>query len=158
MDPISTITLISSGLKLIDQFRELAIRFRGDVPAPPSARAEQSGTTLEVRHGSQVTQRVDANQLHMDQWNIPRYQALTTRIRSNWNIYNDLFSSEVGASAQEAARIRNDMQSVQQTLCRDFKEMVKLYEDTLGTNLPDHYKLYEVCQERPVPETSPAKM
>ncbi len=81
----------------------------------------------------------------MDQWDQARYEALSKRIRSNWAIFNDLFASEAGASAQEGARIRNDMRDTPETLCRDFKEMVKLYERALGTSLPDHYQLYEVC-------------
>jgi hypothetical protein len=30
-------------------------------------------------------------------------------------------------------------------LCTDFHEMVTIYERALGTGLPDHYQLYEVC-------------
>ncbi len=145
MDPISVITLISSGLKLIDQFREMAIRSKGETPAPPGSKAEQSGTALEVSHQNQVYQRVEANELHLDQWDSIRYDALRKRIKVNWDIYNDLFTSEVSSSAQEGARIRADMRNVQETLCKDFKEMVKLYESALGTGLPDHYQLYEVC-------------
>lgn len=146
MDPISVITLISSGLKLVDQFRELAIRVRGDKPSPPGSKAEQVGSALEVRHGSTVTKTIEAKQLKMDEWDIARYEALAKRIRTEWGIYNDLFSSEAGASAQEGARIRAEMRKVQEQLCSDFREMVKLYERALGTTLPDHYQLFEVCQ------------
>jgi hypothetical protein len=149
MDPVTIITIISAGLKLVDQFRDLVIRFRGQVPTPPSGTAEQADTALEVRYGTQVTRRVEANQLHLDQWDTPRYEALNNRITTNWEIYNDLFSSEAGASAQEGARIRADMRKVQKTLCGDFKEMVHLYERALGTSLPDHYQLLEVCQGQP---------
>jgi hypothetical protein len=141
------ITLISSGLKLVDQFRELAIRFRKQEPRPPSGHAEQVGPALEVRHNGIVTEKIEATQLHMDQWDATRFEALRKRIRTNWDIFNDLFTSEAGASAQEAARIRADMRNLQETLCRDFKEMVLIYERTLGTSLPDHYKLFEVCSE-----------
>jgi hypothetical protein len=72
---------------------------------------------------------------------------LSKRIRTNWDIYNDLFTSEAGASAQEGARIRADMRNLQETLCHDFKEMVSLYERALGTSLPDHYQLYQVCPQ-----------
>ena len=145
MDPVTVITLISSGLKLVDQFRELAIRFRGQQPTPPGGHAEQAGSALEVRRNGVVTEKIESTQLHMDQWDTTRFEALRKRIRTNWDIYNDLFTSEAGASSQEAARIRVDMRNVQETLCRDFKEMVRTYERTLGTSLPDHYQLYEVC-------------
>jgi hypothetical protein len=91
MDPVSIITLISSGLKLVDQFRELAIRFKGQNPQPASGKAEQVGTALEVRHGAEVNQRIEASQLHMDQWDAVRFEALSKRIRTQWGIYNDLF-------------------------------------------------------------------
>jgi hypothetical protein len=146
VDPVSIITLISSGLKLVDQFRELAIRFHGQAPKPPSGKAEQVGTALEVRYGGQVTQKVEANQLHMDQWDERRYDALSKRIRTSWDIFNDLFASEAGASPQEGARIRADMRKTQDTLCVDFREMVSLYERALGASLPDHYQLFEVCE------------
>lgn len=146
MDPVSIITMISSGLKLVDQFRELALRFMGQDPAPPSGRAEKVGTALEVDHGGQVYQRIEADHLRMDQWDSVRYEALQKRIRTHWDIYNDLFASEAGASMQEGSRVRADMRRIQGELCRDFKEMVQLYERALGTSLPDHYQLYEVCQ------------
>ena len=81
----------------------------------------------------------------MDEWDTTRFEALSKRIRTNWDIFNDLFTSEAGAGAQEAARIRTDMRNVQETLCRDLREMVRIYERTLGTGLPDHYQLFEVC-------------
>ena len=145
LDPVTVIPLISSGLKLVDQFRELAIRFRGDQPSPPGAKAEQAGAALEVSHGGTVTSKVEATQLHMNEWDTVRYDALRKRIRTNWDIYNDLFASEAAAGAQAGARIRTDMRAIQKKLCHDFKEMVQLYERTLGTGLPDHYQLYEVC-------------
>lgn len=145
MDPISVITMISSGLKLVDQFRELAIRFIGRNPSPPNGRAEQVGTTLEVSQGGTVSQRIDASELKVDQWDSVRYQALSKRIRTQWDIYNDLFASEASLGVQEGARVRADMRKIQEELCHDFKEMVRLYERALGTSLPDHYQLYEVC-------------
>ena len=81
----------------------------------------------------------------MNEWDTTRFDALRKRIRTNWDIFNDLFTSEAGAGAQEGAKIRAEMRSRQEALCRDFKEMVSIYERTLGTSLPDHYQLYEVC-------------
>jgi hypothetical protein len=146
MDPISIITLISSGLKLVDQFREIAIRIRGGNPTPPSAKAEQVGTALEVSYGGQVSEKIEATKVHMDQWDSARYKALSQRINVQWSLYNELFAGEAGASIQEGARVRVEMQKIQGELCKDFKDMVKLYERALGTALPDHYQLYEVCQ------------
>lgn len=147
MEPSVVITLISSGLKLIDQFRELVLKFKKQPAAPPSGKAEEVGTSLQVSYNNQVYQTIDPKDLKMDQFDEVRYDALRKRIQTNWNIYNDLFSSEAGISVQEGARVREDMRKVQETLCKDFKEMVQLYERTLGTSLPDHYQLYEVCPQ-----------
>jgi hypothetical protein len=144
LDPITVVTLISMGLKLVDQFRELSIKVKGQNPSPPADRAEQVGSALEIRSGGQV-QKIEASQLHINEWDSVRYQALNKRIRTEWDIYNDLFASESGASPQDGARIRADMRKMQEELCKDFKELVKLYERALGTSLPDHYQLYEVC-------------
>jgi hypothetical protein len=146
MDAISVITLISAGLKLVDMFREVALRFRGQSPSPPGARAEQSGNALEIKHGNNVTQKITARQIKMDQWDSARYKALNKRIQKNWSIYNDLFASEVDAAVRKRSQIKAEMRKIQTTLCQDFKEMVALYERALGTSLPDHYQLYEVCR------------
>ena len=146
MDPLTLITLISTGLGLVDQFWNLVIRARGQAPTPPSGKAEQVGTGLELRHHEMLLARVESRDLRMDQWDSVRYEALSKRTRTNWYIYNDLFTSEAGASAQEGARIRNDMRNTQESLCHDFKEMVGLYERVLGTSLPDHYQLYDICR------------
>ena len=147
MEPSIIITLISSGLKLIDQFRELVIKFRKQPANPPSGKAEQVGTSLQVSYDNKVYQTIDPKDLKMDQFDTVRYDALRKRIQANWNIYNDLFANEAVVSAQEGARIREDIRKVQETLCTDFKEMVQLYERTLGTSLPDHYQLFEVCPQ-----------
>jgi hypothetical protein len=147
MDPVTTLTLISTGLKMVDQYRELALRLRGATPAPPSSRAEQAGSALQISHGWHVVTRVEAAQLRMDQWDATRYDALRRRIRTNWEIFNVLFVSEaVSDGAEERVRLRAEMRELQDTLCQDFKQMVKIYERTLGVALPDHYQLYEVCQ------------
>jgi hypothetical protein len=144
-DPISVLTLISMGLKSVDQFRELVLRVDGVAPMPPSSRAEQAGTALEVRHLDQVYQRIEASELQMNEWDATRYEALSKRIRLHWDRFNEQFVREAAASGAEHDQIRTEMQAVRVTLCRDFREMVTLYERALGTSLPDHYQLYEVC-------------
>ena len=46
---------------------------------------------------------------------------------------------------EEKARVKVNMKRLKEELCSDFREMVKLYESALGTRLPDHYSLFEVC-------------
>jgi prephenate dehydrogenase len=83
----------------------------------------------------------------MDQWDSVRYTSLTKRIRTHWGIYNDMFAEEAAASVQERERIHAEMRNIQDDLCRDFKELVRLYERILGVSLPDHYQLYEICKD-----------
>jgi hypothetical protein len=145
MDPISIITIISAGLKLVDQFREFALRIDKKSVDPPKSKAEQVGDALEVSHEGTTYQTIQATSLKMDEWDATRYQSLNERIRTRWNIFHDLFASEAGASAMEGAKLREEMRKTKEMLCKDFKEMVKLYEATLGASLPDHYQLYEIC-------------
>jgi hypothetical protein len=83
--------------------------------------------------------------MHMDEWDDVRYQALYSRIKVNWPLYNQLFAQNVALSPDETARMNVRMEQVKSDLCRDFREMVGLYERVLQTHLPDHYELYETC-------------
>src|SRR5215210_2092580 len=56
-DPVTVITTISAGLKLIDQFGDLAKRFMDQPPQPPAQTLEQAGNTMELRHNGKVVQR-----------------------------------------------------------------------------------------------------
>jgi hypothetical protein len=145
MDPITIINTISVGLKLVDQFRELTLRFLGRQPQPPSQTVEQAGNALQTRQSGQVIQQITAEQMNLNEWDETRYRALERRVRYNWNYYNELYAQEIGLAADEKARIRMRMETTKDELCSDFREMRTIIERTLGTSLPDHYKLYEVC-------------
>ena len=60
-------------------------------------------------------------------------------------MFNELYSQTPILGAAEAARVKVTMENTKNDLCGDFREMVRIYERTLGTSLPDHYQLYEVC-------------
>jgi len=145
MDPITIMNTISIGLKLIDQFRELTMRFLGKRPQPPSQTVEQAGDTIQRRQNGQVVEEISAEQMHLNEWDDARYHALERRVRYNWNYYNELYAQEIALSADERARIRMRMETTRGELCADFREMCEIIERTLGISLPDHYKLYEVC-------------
>lgn len=145
LDPITILTTISVGLKLVDQFRDVALRFLGKTPHPPSGVAEQAGNALQIRYQGQITQQVQATQLNLNEWDETRYRALERRIKTNWDIFYELFSEEPGLSVDERARIKVKLGRIKAELCADFREMVRIYERALGTSLPDHYSLYEVC-------------
>ena len=146
MDPITIITTISVGLKLVDQFRDLALRFMGKKVQPPSATAEQAANSIQVTRAGKVVQQVKSTEIKMDQWDNARYRALERRIRTNWDLFNELFAQMPELASDEKARIKIRMERIKEELCEDFREMVRIYERVLNTSLPDHYQLYEVCQ------------
>jgi hypothetical protein len=146
MDPITIINTISVGLKLVDQFRDLALRFMGKKIQPPSRMAEQAGNSIQISDSGKVVQRVKSTQIKMDQWDDKRYRALERRLRTNWDLFNELFAQMPELASDERARIKIRMERIKEELCEDFREMVRIYQRALGTQLPDHYQLYEVCQ------------
>jgi hypothetical protein len=83
--------------------------------------------------------------MHLSEWDEKRYRALERRVRSNWTSFNDLFAELPELATDERARIKLRMGRMEEELCTDFREMVRIYESTLGVGLPDHYSLYEVC-------------
>ncbi len=147
MDPQMLMTLIASGLKLVDQFRDLALKMKGNKHSPPSAVARQVESALEVPNTSGPPLRIECSQLRLTEWKAVRLDALDSRIKTLWELYNYLYSEEAGASIQEKARIHSDMKRRQAELCKDFKELVFLSEEALGTSLPEHYHLHDVCAE-----------
>ena len=144
-DPVTVMTTISMGLKLADQFRDLALRFLNKEPKPPGATAEQSGNTFQISHGGEVTQEISADEMDLSQWDSVRVRALEKRIRINWELFYELFAEEPLLAVDERARIKARMSRIQEELCDDFRDMVRVYEQALNTSLPDHYSLYEVC-------------
>jgi len=145
MDPLTLISTIGMGLKLVDQFRDLAIRFMGNKLEPPSATAEQKTKAIQIKHEGKIVQEVKSSELQMDKWDDVRYKALERRVKANWELFHELFSQLPELSTDEKARINLRLERIKGELCEDFREMVRLYEQTLGTRLPDHYSLYEVC-------------
>jgi hypothetical protein len=65
----------------------------------------------------------------------------------NWKLFNELFAQNVGLAPDETARMNVRMDRTKEELCDDFRQMVGIYERVLGTSLPDHYQLYEVCPQ-----------
>jgi len=145
MDPATIITTIGLGLKLVDQFRDLAIKFMGKRLDPPSGIAEQATDKIQIRYGGTIQKEVKSTDMKMDQWDDIRYKALERRVKSNWDLFHELFSQLPELSVDEKSRIKIRMDRIKGELCEDFREMVRIYERTLSTSLPDHYQLYEVC-------------
>jgi hypothetical protein len=144
MDPITIMTTISVGLKLVDSFREIALRFMKKSFQPPSSSVNQAGNSLEINdNGTKTT--VTVQSLNLSVWDETRYRALERRVKTNYDQFYELYAEEPGLGPEEKARVKGNMKRLKEELCNDFKEMVSLYERALGTRLPDHYSLFEVC-------------
>jgi hypothetical protein len=145
VDRITVMTTISVGLKLIDQFGDLAERFMDQRPQPPAERVEQAGNTMELRHNGKVVERRAAEELNLIAWDEVRYRALERRAWVNWQYFNELSTQLPMLTPEEQDRIRMRMENTKSELCTDLRAMAQIYERTLRMSLPDHYRLHDVC-------------
>jgi hypothetical protein len=148
IDPAAAITTISLGLGLVDQFRELVLSFRGESPRKPGTTVERSGDSLQVTTDGHVDQEVHAQDLALDFWDQTRYRALENRVQQAWVLYNEYYAQSAVLSVSERAVVNTQMKTTVDGLCKDFREMVSIYERAMGMSLPDHYQLGEVCGPR----------
>jgi hypothetical protein len=144
-DPVTVMSTISSGLKLIDQFGDLAKRFMEQPPQTPTQTVEQAENTMELRHNGKVVQRRAAEELNMNAWDEVRYRALERRALVNWQYFNELSTQLPMLTPEEQGRIRMRMENTKSELCTDLRAMAQIYERTLRMSLPDHYRLHDVC-------------
>jgi hypothetical protein len=145
VDRVTVMTTISVGLKLIDQFGDLAKRFVDQRPQPPAERVEQAGNTMELRHNGKVVERRAAEELNLIAWDEVRYRALERRAWVNWQYFNELSTQLPLLAPDEQGRIRMRMENTKSELCTDLRAMAEIYERTLRMSLPDHYRLHDVC-------------
>jgi hypothetical protein len=145
VDPLTVMTTISVGLKLIDQFGDLANRFMDQPPQPSAQTIEQAGNTMELRHNRQVVERRAAEELTLNAWDEVRYRALERRALVNWQYFNELSTQLPMLTPEERGRIRKRMENTKSELCTDLRAMAQIYERTLRMSLPEHYQLHGVC-------------
>jgi hypothetical protein len=145
VDRVTVMTTISVGLKLIDQFGDLAKRFVDQRPQPPAERVEQAGNTMELRHNGKVVERRAVEELNLIAWDEVRYRALERRAWVNWQYFNELSIQLPMLTPDEQGRIRMRMENTKSELCTDLRAMAEIYERTLRMSLPDHYRLHDVC-------------
>lgn len=145
IDPASVISLAGVGLKLVDQFRETYLRWRGGKVEPVSATVVQVKDELQVQSKGAPPHVIKASDLRMDEWDEVQYHALEKRVKFNWNYFHGLAGEAPSQSTDERVKLELKMDRIKGELCTDFRQMVRIYERVLGLSLPDHYQLYEVC-------------
>ena len=146
MDPLAVLTLISEGLTLVDKFTEVTRRWFGKEKIP-SVLARKEGDTLKIESEGQVREQIEAGKLEMSAWDEKRYKTLYEKVKVNFDMYNDIDVQLPTASVDEKARLKQKLENIRKELCKDFREMIRIYENTLRVPLEDHYTLYDTCQD-----------
>jgi len=144
MDPMSALTLIGTGLGLVDRFYDLAKKWKGEPAGEHSVNVDAEADKLVVRAHGQV-QEVSADELQMSAFDQVRHDTLMERITIYWTRYNAIDVERAAAAGDEKARLGVQMDRLRDELCPDFRQLVKMYETILRVSLPDHYTLYDVC-------------
>ena len=127
----------------MDEFRNMILRWREKKVEPPGFLAEQVADSIQIvdRIGRSTGLEAKSSDLKLDEWDSTRYNTLDRRAKINWNLVKELYVQEVYASLAEKPIIHVRMERIKDELCRDFREMVAIYERALGINLPDHYQV-----------------
>ena len=145
MDPMTVLTIIGTGLGLVDKFYDLAKKIKGEVTGPHSVQILPVQDKLLIQdHGH--TQEITANELRLGEYDQVRHDTLWQRVKINWQRYNGLDVQRALAAADEKVRLEVQMDQLRGDLCPDFRELVRMYEKILNRGLPDHYSLYDVCR------------
>ncbi len=143
----AVIRAATGALSLIDQFHVLVLRLigRGGQRMPTVAMPGEDDT-LEIWHGETVVEIVTPAQVDLNSWDNSRFCALSHRIRSNWEIMNNLWAQEPLMGPDERARTSARLTRVRSELCFDVQEALLMCERTLDTRLPEHENIAEICQ------------
>lgn len=140
------IQVIGSGLNKIDEFRELTFKAFNKPHRTPSVKATQVGiSTLQIEERGIVRETITEQNLKLNEWDDVRYKALEKRTKAHWKRYNELYAEIPNQKPTKRIQAQHEMEAIKSDLCRDFREMIEIYERTLGVYLDDHYKLYEIC-------------
>jgi hypothetical protein len=147
VDPMTVISTISAGLNLVDKFTEVVRKLRRKEAKPHSVQATQEAGDLVIRRDGAVAEKVSSGSIHLNEWDATRYQALESKVKSLWNQFNALDAQLPTLAVDEKVRIEQKMETMRKELCGSFKQMINIYEKTLGTSLGDHYSLYQTCSD-----------
>lgn len=144
---VSIVRSAAGGLALIDQFHALVVRLMGrGGHKPPTVATPGEGDSLYIWHGETIVEIVSPDQVNLDAWDSTRYCALTRRIKNNWDTYNNLWAEMPTQGEVDRARCKTQMSNTQDDLCFELDQMLTMCQNTLGTKLPEHELMREVCR------------
>ena len=144
MDPMTVLTLIGSGLGIVDKFYDVAKKWQGEKAGEHSVTVDAAEDKLVISDHGHV-QEISADELELSAFDKRRHDALSQRIDILWAQYNDIDVARAAAAADEKARLAVQMDRLRGELCPDFRSVVQMYEKILRRSLPDHYTLYDIC-------------
>jgi len=144
MDPMYALTLIATGLGLVDKFYDVAKKWQGEEAGEHSVTVDREQDRIIIRDHTHV-QEIGAQELELSAFDQQRHDALRRRIDTLWTQYNAIDVARASAAADEAARLAAQMEALRGQLCPDFRSMVRIYEAALQRSLPDHYTLHDIC-------------
>lgn len=146
MDPITVLSAITSCLKIIDKFVGITEKLSKKPEKSHSVNAQQIDDKLEILQNGLIAEEIYANQLRLNHWDEIRFHTLKRKVDFTWKQFNAIDEQLPISSVDERARLEVKMDELKKELCRDFREMIKIFEATLGIRLSDHYTLYSVCE------------
>ncbi len=147
VDPVVVISTISAGLNVVDKFTDIVRKLRNKGPKPHSVQATQEAGALVIRRDGAEAEKFSSGSIHLNEWDATRYQALESKVKSLWAQFNALDAQLPTLAIDEKVRIEQKMEAMRKDLCASFKQMIDIYEKTLGTSLGDHYSLYQTCPD-----------
>ncbi len=145
IDPATVITSVTAGLGLVESFRQIYLRWKGEKIERQLESVIQTTDSIQIEKEGVVTEEIGAEEFHLPAWDEGRIRALKVRIEINSNMFNRLWEDLPIYSLDERVRIEQRMERIKQELCEDFRELVHYYEQVLRKELPTRYHLYEVC-------------
>jgi hypothetical protein len=153
MGPIEVITTVGAGLKVIEQFREVAGRLFGRQPTDEKGNADGASESAKIADGkleivtNGTRQVFSPDKIDINQWDEVRLRSLKKKIDDGWAIFNSLDEQLETMSALEIAKTRVTMEDRRKTLCANLRELIGIYERLFGVKFPSKYSLLDMCPE-----------
>lgn len=100
---------------------------------------EQVGVAIDIRAGSSLLASIPLQKLELTDWDRHRFLELQQRVTTKGSIYGTL-SSAVWISPDEQARLTAQLARRRTDLSRDFRELLRHVDRSLGVRLSDHFR------------------
>jgi hypothetical protein len=111
MDPMYALTLIATGLGLVDKFYDVAKKWQGEEAGEHSVTVDREQDRIIIRDHTHV-QEIGAQELELSAFDQQRHDALRRRIDTLWTQYNAIDVARASAAADEAARLAAQMENL----------------------------------------------